>query len=165
MIEFWSRSDPPFNQLSNFAAAPFVDGFGVPWSTMEHFHQAGKAQTPAELKAILEAPNAGAAKRLGSHLTPLPLEQRIERMAEGLAMRFTQHLPSVDLLGQTGNEKLVHVTPWGKNGDPLWGSGRDGSGQNLLGVMLMAIRGAIREGRDPHQAALQSALHKQVFGA
>lgn len=67
---------------------------------------------------------------------------KISMMREALVAKFTQHVELRDLLSATGDAELVEHT-----NDTFWGDGGDGSGANLLGVVLMEVRDMIREGR------------------
>ena len=55
--------------------------------------------------------------------------------------RFRQHDELRALLLATGDATLVEHTEQ----DDFWGDGGDGSGQNQLGRVLMAVRDALRE--------------------
>lgn len=57
-------------------------------------------------------------------------------MRKAIHAKFSQHLDLKELLLSTFPHKLVQIKP----GDPCWGTGNDGKGQNLLGVLLMELR-------------------------
>lgn len=61
-------------------------------------------------------------------------------MREALLAKFTQYSDLRDLLLQTGEAKLVENSPY----DDYWGTGKDGRGQNRLGVLLMQLRNQLR---------------------
>ncbi len=63
-------------------------------------------------------------------------------MAEAVLAKFTQHLNLHSLLLSTGDAKLVEHTELDAN----WGDGGDGSGRNMLGLILMEIRGQLLTG-------------------
>jgi len=62
-------------------------------------------------------------------------------MKDALNAKFTQHDALKRLLLGTGNRQLVEHT----SNDDYWGDGGDGSGQNLLGKLLMELRDQLRE--------------------
>jgi len=62
-------------------------------------------------------------------------------MEKAVLAKFTQHQELRDLLLETGDAKLVEHT----TNDSYWGDGRDGSGCNRLGEILMKIRSQLRE--------------------
>ena len=57
-------------------------------------------------------------------------------MYEGLKHKFTTHKDLYEKLMGSGDKKLIEHT---KN-DKYWADGRDGSGKNRLGVLLMKLR-------------------------
>lgn len=61
--------------------------------------------------------------------------------------KYTQHQRLAELLLSTGNRVLLEHT----ENDHYWGDGKDGTGLNVLGKMLMSLRGQLRadEGRNP----------------
>jgi ribA/ribD-fused uncharacterized protein len=62
-----------------------------------------------------------------------------DAMRHVLRAKFTNPDMRAYLLG-TGERELVHWAPW----DGYWGTGRDGNGQNKLGVFLMQLRDELR---------------------
>ena len=61
-------------------------------------------------------------------------------MRQAVRAKFETHVDlRVELLG-TGDEELVENAPR----DYYWGCGRDGSGRNMLGRILMEVREALR---------------------
>jgi ribA/ribD-fused uncharacterized protein len=57
-----------------------------------------------------------------------------------LCAKFTQHDSLLTLLLATGDAEIVENAP----GDRYWGCGRDGTGKNRLGALLMELREALR---------------------
>jgi ribA/ribD-fused uncharacterized protein len=125
----------------------------------EHYYQAMKTLDPDERTAIRNAPTPGKAKRLGSKCTlredwdsvvgtealhkifsddkGIVVELvKDHLMCAALTCKFTQHPDLRDALLQTGAEELVEDSPT----DLYWGIGRDGTGKNKLGRMLVLIR-------------------------
>ena len=62
-------------------------------------------------------------------------------MIKALQAKFTQHKDLKDILLSTGAKTLIEDA---KN-DKVWGVGRDGKGQNLLGKALMQVRDELKE--------------------
>ena len=60
-------------------------------------------------------------------------------MRKAIYAKFTQDPALKELLLSTHNHPLVHI-----KGDPFWGSGHDGRGQNLLGTLLQDLRAELR---------------------
>jgi len=139
IIQFWSKGDPEYQFLSNFAETPFYYA-GPCWPTAEHLYQALKFDDPRVQGYICELPTPQAAKkyadqhqegkREGWH------ERRVQMMRLVLMLKFSQSPMLVDQLLATGDALLVHYAPW----DSYWGSGRDGKGENVMGHLLMNLR-------------------------
>ncbi len=140
-IKFHSR-DPEYGWLSNFHSAGFVDTFAVHWKSAEHFYQAGKALSIEDHERIRQAETPLDARRLGQSVKLRAdwNKARIPRMYMALLLKFNPVTPLTEKLVKTDGYELIHLTPWGKEGDPFWGIGRHMNGQNRLGKMLMAIR-------------------------
>ena len=149
-IRFHSRT-PAWASLSNFYAQPFVYRVtrvkGAEWA-----YQAMKACVPGEARRVLDAPTPGEAKRIGGQITCRAGWDAIkERVMRGvLRAKFADAGLRQQLLA-TGDAILVHEAPW----DAYWGSGRDGTGQNVLGRLLMALRQELAQ--DGSQDAAQDA--------
>jgi ribA/ribD-fused uncharacterized protein len=65
---------------------------------------------------------------------------RIDIMRVALRAKFEQHDELRALLLSTGEAKLVEHT----DNDGFWGDGGNGSGQNMLGQLLMQLRAELR---------------------
>ncbi len=61
---------------------------------------------------------------------------KVDVMRTALRAKFTQHDAARALLLSTGRAPLVENSPH----DYVWGCGRDSSGRNLLGALLMELR-------------------------
>jgi len=59
-----------------------------------------------------------------------------------LIAKFRQNDDARSVLLGTGNAQLIEDSPT----DYYWGCGRNGTGQNRLGVLLMRLRGELRAG-------------------
>lgn len=57
--------------------------------------------------------------------------------------KFTQNKKLKSLLLATGDVKIIEHT----SNDRYWGDGGDGSGNNMLGIILMEVRDAIVSGK------------------
>ncbi len=140
-IHFHSK-DPVYCWLSNFHVCPFTDTYGQEWKSVEHFYQAGKTLDPAHHEAIRQADSPLQAKQLGKkvELRPNWNVAKLARMYAGLQFKFNVHSELTDKLIRTGSRDLIHLTPWGGEGDTFWGIGRHGNGANRLGKMIEAVR-------------------------
>jgi ribA/ribD-fused uncharacterized protein len=143
-IHFYAVGDD-FGAFSNFAPYPIRLG-GKTWPTSEHYFQAQKFLDAGEQERVRKAGTPGLAARLGrDRRRPLRRDWesvKVGVMREALRAKFTQHAELRALLLSTGEAKLVEHT---KN-DAYWGDGGDGRGRNMLGHLLMEVRGELAGG-------------------
>ncbi|HEY7835057.1 MAG TPA: NADAR family protein [Ktedonobacterales bacterium] len=135
-----------YGAFSNFARYAFsVDG--VRWQTSEHYFQAHKfAKTdPAHFEAIHRALTPKIAATLGrdrAHSLRADWERvKDDVMREALRHKFAAHAELRALLLATGDESIIESAPH----DAYWGWGADQQGKNMLGVLLMELRAALRQ--------------------
>lgn len=143
-IEFYSVGDN-YGEFSNFALFPISLDKKV-WPTSEHYFQAQKFENKAYQEKIRKAKNPGMAAKMGRDR-----KQKLRRdwesvkvsvMFKALEAKFTQHVELKMLLLETGDAKLVEHTV----NDSYWGDGGNGSGKNMLGQLLMKLRGSLIDG-------------------
>lgn len=142
VVNFYSVSDP-YGEFSNFAQYPIVLD-GERWPTSEHYFQAQKFEDVSYRQKIRKTSSPMQAARMGRDR-----KQKLRRdwesakvgiMRSAVRAKFTQHGELRALLLSTGDAKLVEHT----ENDDYWGDGGDGSGQNMLGRILMQLRSEIR---------------------
>ena len=133
------RVGEAFGEFSNFAAFPITLG-SQRWPTTEHYSQAQKFEDEAYRAKIRAANSPTIAARLGrSRKQTLRRDWeavKVGVMRDAVTAKFTQHDDLRALLLSTGDAKLVEHT----ENDDYWGDGGDGSGQNMLGRVLMQVR-------------------------
>lgn len=138
-IYFYSTTEA-YAELSNFYEAPFYDEQGVRYMTVEHYYQAHKFTDQKYREKIILASSAKEAAALGrSRSVPIVEnwdEVRNEIMKKALDYKFIQHPELLRLLAETGDKLLIEKSPY----DYYWGLGKEGTGFNQLGTMLMRIR-------------------------
>lgn len=143
-IYFYSKTKTYF-EFSNFSPHGFeLDG--LRWPTVEHYFQAQKFPGSPHAEAIRTSKTPGKAKHLGRS-RDFPLrgdwdDVKEAVMKQALATKFCTHRDLRDLLLGTGDEPLVEQAP----GDSYWGNGRDGQGNNRMGILLMEVREELRSG-------------------
>ena len=138
------RFDGVFAWLSNFWPGPLP--------TVEHLFQACKTLDQEQRRLILQAPTPGQAKRLGRGVALRPDWEavKVDMMWELVAWKFEN--PSLrQRLLDTGLRPLVEGNTWG---DRIWGI-CGGSGQNLLGLILMKVREDVRLGTSSGPASYE----------
>jgi len=156
-ILFYSRDRPEFGFLSHFHPSPIVID-GTDWPTVEHFYQSQKSLDPRYRAAIRACDTANAVKRLASIPAPGSADRgswfvahrkqprpdwadvRLDLMRRADTAKYTQNPDLARRLLATGAAEIVEDAKH----DSFWGAGRDGSGQNWTGRILMDVREALR---------------------
>lgn len=137
-IEFFSdRAE--WGELSNFSRHPFMLN-GLRWPTSEHYFQAQKFAGTEHVELVRNAKTPMDAANLGRDRSR-PLRRDWERVKDDVMRRavrakFSAHPELIELLRSTGQAELVEAAP----NDFYWGAGRDGTGKNMLGKILMEVR-------------------------
>jgi len=128
--------------FSNFVASP-VEMDGIVFPTVEHAYQAAKTLDMAERKRIASLPTPGKAKRAGRgvELRPDWEEVKYKIMKVLLYQKFSEEPFKGNLLGTEDAVIVEDASAWN---DKIWGVGRDGKGQNLLGRCLMEVRDMLK---------------------
>ncbi|MBS2000876.1 MAG: NADAR family protein [Cyanobacteria bacterium SZAS LIN-5] len=138
VIRFYRVSED-YGCFSNFYASPLSIDERV-WPTVEHYFQAQKFLDLEIQERIRETKSPMVAARMGrDRKKPLRADWesvKIDLMVEAVRAKFTQHEGLRKILLSTGTATLVEHT----KGDKFWGDGGDGTGKNMLGVILMRIR-------------------------
>ncbi len=141
MIKFWDKNEP-YAEFSNFANYP-ISLDGHVWRTVEHYYQAMKTLSESERAIIRHTNTPGEAKKLGQHVLLREdwEEVKYEVMKTAVRAKFSQHEDIQQVLFNTGFREIAEDSP----NDYIWGLGKDGTGQNLLGKVLVEIREELRE--------------------
>ncbi|MEZ2225658.1 NADAR family protein [Microcoleus sp.] len=141
-IYFYSTRDE-YGSFSNFSAHGFeLDG--EYWPTSEHYFQAQKFPGTHHSDRIRQLKTPKDAAKMGRDRT-LPLRSDWEQvkdeiMKKAVLRKFETHGEIRKILLATGDEEIVENSPI----DYYWGCGKDGSGKNMLGQILMAVREILR---------------------
>lgn len=141
-IHFY-RVNERYGEFSNFAPYP-IELNGRLWPTSEHYFQAQKFAGTEHEEAVRLAKSPMVAARMGrSRQRPLRADWekvKDDIMRQALRAKFTKHPELKSLLLDTGNAELVEHT----TNDHYWADGGDGTGRNMLGVLLMELRAELR---------------------
>lgn len=137
-IYFYTKNDA-YGEFSNFSKHG-VEFDGVWWPTVEHFFQAQKFENAEHRENIRNAHTSKQAAELGrSRSFPIRNdweEVKDEIMYQAVFKKFKIHPSLAEMLVSTGTEDIVENAP----GDYYWGCGKDGSGLNKLGEILVRVR-------------------------
>lgn len=141
-IYFYSTTEH-YGAFSNFARYG-IELDGQWWSTTEHYFQAQKFEDAPYQERIRTAATPKRAAELGRS-RKIPLRPDWEHIKDDVMYRavlkkFQTHPQLRDLLLTTGDDEIIENAP----GDYYWGCGKDGSGQNKLGLILMRVRHELR---------------------
>lgn len=123
--------------LSNFYMCSVVWD-GIKWPSAEHAYQAAKTTNPkarrviSRLSAPVDAKHLGAALELRSDWSDV----KVNIMTEIVHAKFAQNTDLASRLISTGSCHLVEGNTWN---DRYWGV-CDGTGENMLGHILMSVR-------------------------
>ena len=141
-IYFYSTIDK-YGEFSNFSRHG-VELDGQWWPTTEHYFQAQKFEDEEYREQIRGAATPKQAAELGRSRNRVLRadweEVKDHVMYRAVLKKFQTHSQLKNLLLSTGDEELVENT----TGDYYWGCGKNGSGKNMLGQILMRVREELR---------------------
>lgn len=143
-INFYRPNEIPYGCFSNFYRAPITIE-GDSWQTSEHFFQAAKffRTDPTWADEIFNAKTPSEAAQKGrdrKHLMhPLWEQIKDDVMRAAVLAKFTQHPELQKILLSTQDALLVEHTV----NDSYWADGGNGTGKNMLGIILMEVREVI----------------------
>lgn len=162
-IRFYKVKDA-YGAFSNFAPFP-VSIMGIEWKTSEHYFQARKFLDVKLFQAILDADTPMMACEIGRNPKNKPREDwdeiKYSVMKEAVEAKFTQYYELMELLKSTKNHTIIEASPY----DYYWGEGKDRSGHNKLGKILMEIREEQSQFLPPLPPwEFNAALHPNEFG-
>ena len=137
-IEFYRVNDP-YGFMSNFAPYPF-DLDGRTWPTSEHYFQAMKfldSHLQEHIRSIESPMDAALEGRNRAYPLRSDWEEvKNDIMYQAVKAKFQQNPSILHELLATGQAELIEHT---KN-DAYWADNGDGTGKNMLGILLMQVR-------------------------
>jgi len=143
-IYFYSALEPSYGCFSNFSPHG-IEMEGVYYKTSEHYFQAMKfVGSASDMEAVRRAATPKHAAELGrDRQRPLRPDWEAVKdnvMRGAVLQKFRTHPEIRDILMGTDDEEIVENAP----GDRYWGIGADGTGKNMLGIILMETRTRLR---------------------
>ncbi len=143
-IRFCHPDETPYGVLANFYPSP-VKLDGVAYRTAEHAFQAFKAARPEVAQWIAAAPDGFLAAAIGDNLPEHEIvpgweERREELMRPILWAKFSQNKALRQLLLNTKDAEPSEWVQDDNETNRFW-SKVDGVGANVLGKLLMEVRG------------------------
>ena len=138
-IKFWSTVGY-WGCFSNFSRHPITVN-GKLYPTTEHFYQAMKMADPVDGEKVRLCKTPKEAKTIAKTMAMKESWEMIKYdvMKEALRYKAQQHPEFKSKLLETNGALIQEASPF----DSIWGIGKDGKGQNLLGKCLMEIRDEI----------------------
>lgn len=139
MTVYFYSTRSEYGCFSNFSRHGFeLDG--VWWPTSEHYFQAQKFVGTPHAEQIRQVNTPKDAAKMGrDRQRPLRSDWETvkdEIMRRAVLKKFQTHDDIREILLGTADEELVENAPH----DYYWGCGKDGSGRNKLGQILMEVR-------------------------
>lgn len=137
-ILFYKINDE-YGCFSNFSHHQFIIN-GKIWRTSEHYFQAQKFHNSKYEEIIRSLDSPMKAAEMGRDRN-LPLRKDWEDvkysvMKKANFEKFKQNAEIREILFSTGNEEIIENTVH----DYYWGCGKNGTGKNILGIILMEVR-------------------------
>jgi len=138
-----------YGWMSNLYPAPILVE-GRYYGSSEHYYQAGTPKDPKISIWIAIAPTPILAMKAGRfisrdrnkrNLDPEWESKKVPRMRVALRAKFRQNPELREKLLNTGDAIIYEETR-----DRFWGTGKDGTGKNWHGVLLMETREWLRSG-------------------
>lgn len=138
------RNIKQWKDFSNLAPYPIVIE-GELWDSTEHYFQFMRFKdiNPTYAQRIRDAATPRQAKMISMEIADRPenwSKIRVELLREANIVKYNSYPRLAKLLLSTGNEELIEANP----NDDFWGEGADGTGQNMMGRILMEIRENLR---------------------
>ncbi|PWD57045.1 NADAR family protein [Pectobacterium parmentieri] len=140
---FFYRVNEPYGIFSNFFKCDFIID-SIVWPTVEHYFQSQKFQDEVLKERIRNLLSPMDAAKLGRDRS-LPLRKDWDDVKNNIMRfavleKFKQNDEAKEILLSTGDALLVEHT----HNDNYWADGGDGSGQNMLGIILMETRNILK---------------------
>ena len=143
MTIYFYKTNEKYGCFSNFAHY----GFELDekwWMTSEHYFKAQKIYGTEYVEIIRLLDNPMKAAKMGRNRN-LPLREDWEEvkdnvMRKAVYAKFSQNIELKNILLDTDSEYIVENT----SNDYYWGCGINGSGKNMLGIILMEIRDKLK---------------------
>jgi ribA/ribD-fused uncharacterized protein len=144
---YFYKVNAPYGCFSNFSPHS-VTIAGEKWQTVEHYYQAHKyvgTVNAAMIEKIrwAETPEMAASLGRDRALTLRQDWEEVKRdiMGRGVLTKFRTHADIRQVLLSTEDRLLVEDSPT----DYYWGCGKEETGRNELGKILMQVRACLRE--------------------
>lgn len=159
MIEFYKEFGE-LGYLANYSNHGFTKN-GIFYKTVEHYYQSEKFDDPEIKKRIINAPTPKEASNIGRDRSNIRKENfkeiKNQVMFDGILEKFRQNRDIAYKLIETRNKKIAEATI----DEYYWGIGKDKSGKNVIGDILVKVRERIK--REILDNIIMNCKGKEVF--
>lgn len=159
MIEFYKEFGE-LGYLANYSNHGFTKN-GIFYKTVEHYYQSEKFDDPEIKKRIINAPTPKEASNIGRDRSNIRKENfkeiKNQVMFDGILEKFRQNRDITYKLIETRNKKIAEATI----DEYYWGIGKDKSGKNVIGDILVKVRERIK--REILDNIIMNCKGKEVF--
>ena len=159
MIEFYKEFGE-LGYLANYSNHGFTKN-GIFYKTVEHYYQSEKFDDPEIKKRIINAPTPKEASNIGRDRSYIRKENfkeiKNQVMFDGILEKFRQNRDITYKLIETRNKKIAEATI----DEYYWGIGKDKSGKNIIGDILVKVRERIK--REILDNIIMNCKGKEVF--
>lgn len=159
MIEFYKEFGE-LGYLANYSNHGFTKN-GVFYKTVEHYYQSEKFDDPEIKNKIINAPTPKEASNIGRDRSNIRKDNfkdiKNQVMFEGILEKFRQNRDIAFKLIETRNREIAEATI----DEYYWGIGKDKSGKNVIGDILVRVRERIK--REILDNIIKNCKGKEVF--
>ena len=159
MIEFYKEFGE-LGYLANYSNHGFTKN-GIFYKTVEHYYQSEKFDDPEIKKRIINAPTPKEASNIGRDRSNIRKDNfkeiKNQVMFDGILEKFRQNRDITYKLIETRNKKIAEATI----DEYYWGIGKDKSGKNVIGDILVKVRERIK--REILDNIIMNCKGKEVF--
>eukprot|EP01062_Namystynia_karyoxenos_P063122 TRINITY_DN55945_c0_g1_i1.p3 TRINITY_DN55945_c0_g1~~TRINITY_DN55945_c0_g1_i1.p3 ORF type:complete len:209 (+),score=77.31 TRINITY_DN55945_c0_g1_i1:86-712(+) len=159
-LRFHEVSEVPYGALSVLSPHPIVVRH-VGYPSAHHYYLCQKFRGTDYEHSIRQAQSLWEVDRYVRRAEGMQREDwetvKVEVMLLANYYKFKQNSDVQQLLLGTGNKIIVNHTPT----DAFWGDGGDGTGKNMMGVILMSVRKRLAAEEKQRRKAEQTAM-KQI---
>ncbi|MBR6820780.1 MAG: DUF1768 domain-containing protein [Bacilli bacterium] len=143
MIEFYKEFGE-LGYLANYSNHGFTKN-GIFYKTVEHYYQSEKFNDPEIKNKIINADTPKEASNIGRDRNLKRIDDfksiKNQVMFDGILEKFRQNRDIAYKLIETRNKKIAEATI----DEYYWGIGKDKSGKNVIGDILVRVRERIKE--------------------
>lgn len=135
-----------YDFLSNFYPCEII-GWGIEFPTAEHVYVAAKTFDMNLRREIAKITTPGGAKRFGRNIELRPdwEEVKVPIMTTLIYRKFALQHPALGTRLAKIEEEIIEHNHWHDNFWGVCGCGKCPPGKNILGLLLAALRSALKE--------------------